>query len=171
MGKSNCSKVVKNPAWGFRVHFYWKIVTWPLSSHVWVHSKYKMTFKMGRLTFSYHSCKNIYRMARNFRGTKVSLIGCWQRFSQKNFSRFDDRKATPTLGVANHTHTTRESAVMASEFSVWCVDTTFMRYIWDATVSEEQPSQRESDIINRQRHRGTAWHSPPSPTDSSALPY
>ena len=57
-------------------------------------------------------------MARNFRGTKVSLIGRWQRFSQKNFSQFDDRKATPTLGVANHTHITRESAVMASEFSV-----------------------------------------------------
>ena len=60
-----------------------------------------------------------------------------------------------TLGVANHTHITRESAVMASEFSVWCVDTTFMRYIWDATVGEEQLCQREPDVINRQRHRGT----------------
>ena len=61
---------------------------------------------------------NIYTLWReifagqNFCRTKFSWIGHWQRFREKNF------KATPTLGVSNHTHITRESAVMASEFSI-----------------------------------------------------
>ena len=111
---------------------------------------------MERLTFSYHSCKKYLPYGEKFSRDKIFADSPLAKIFAKKFLRFDDRKAMPTLGVANHTHTTRESAVMASEFSVWCVDTTFMRYIWDATVSEEQPSQRESDIINCQRHRGTA---------------
>ena len=77
-------------------------------------------------------------------GEKILLIGCWPRFREE-FLRFDDSKATPILGVCyNHTHITRESAVMASECSLEAMVREFHIYedIWDATVGEELPCQR-----------------------------
>ena len=59
---------------------------------------------------------------------------------------------------ANHTHITRESAVMVNEFSVEAIVGGYHIYedIWNATVGEEMPCQRESDIIHHHRHRATA---------------
>ena len=59
-------------------------------------------------------------MAKNFRLTKFSLdkiFTDWPlaKILRKFFLQFDDRKATPTLGVCT---ITRENAMMATEFSV-----------------------------------------------------
>ena len=51
---------------------------------------------------------------------------------------------------------------VAREFSIEAMVCRYHIYedIWDATVGEEQPCQRESDIINRHRHQETAGHTP-----------
>ena len=76
-------------------------------------------------------------MARNFRRTKFSRIGCWQRFHGSTIA-----KPRPYWVYANHTHMiTRESAVMASEFSMrWCMDTIFMK------ISGMQPLARSNHV-------------------------
>ena len=91
-------------------------------------------------------------MARNFRG----LAAC-KDFS-KNFCGSTIAKLHPYWVPANHTHITRESAVMARELSVEAMVHGYHIYedIWNATAGEEQSCQRESVIINRHQHHATA---------------
>ena len=101
----------------------------------------------------------IYRMVRNFHGTKFSRIGHWQRFREKLFA---------ARRWQSYAHTGCMLATPTSHVKVqwWWASLAMVRGyqtfedILDATVGKEQPCQREPDIINHHRHQATAWHSP-----------